>query len=148
MLLFHDVLEKFIAPIALYGDYTKPITVTLYVVGSVEPDESYAGLPYEYYSDDCRSSWHNSLFWSELLNLDAWLEHGVLESFWSGSAVVPGTLEIYKNKSGRHIECVLLWGEPNEIEWDECLRVLKYEEPDLYAKVVTFLRTEGVKYGF
>lgn len=145
MILFHDILENFIAPVALYGDCTEPMTVTLYVVGS---DESCSSLPYEYCSDDDEVGWMNSPFWSELFNLEAWLDHGVLESFWSGSAVVPGTLEIYKNGSGRHVECALLWEEPDDIEWDGCLEALKYEEPDLYAKVVAFLKTEGVEYGF
>ena len=141
MILFHDILENFIAPVALYGDCTEPMTVTLYVVGS---DECCASLPYEYCSNDDEVGWMNSPFWSELFNLEAWLEHGVLESFWSGSAVVPGTLEIYKNGSGRHVECALLWEEPS----DSVLDTMKYEEPDLYAKVIAFLKTEGVEYGF
>lgn len=143
MILFHDILEKFIAPVALYGDCTEPMTVILHVIGA---DESLC-VQYEYCSNDDEVGWMNSPFWSELFNLEAWLEHGVLESFWSGSAVVPEMFEIYKNGSGRCVECVLLWENPDDIDWNCILDILKYEEPDLYAKLVAFLKTEGVEYG-
>ena len=67
--------------------------------------------------------------------------------FWSGSAVVPDTFEIYKNGSGRCVECALLWENPDDIDWNCMLDTMKYEAPDLYAKLVSFLKTEGVEYG-
>lgn len=144
MILFHDILEKFIAPIALYGDIQQPFTVTLYLIGSDE----IPCIPYDYCSDYGGVDWHSNPFWFELFNLKEWNENGVLESFWSGSVVIPDTLNIYINDYGKHLECVLFWEEPEWDVIDSNLEALKYEEPDLYANVVAFLKTEGIEYGF
>lgn len=144
MMLFHDIAKEIIAPMALYGNDDKTLVVKLNAIARVND------MPYttqEYYSDD--DDKRNSLFWTELINLDMLLDHGEVESFWSGCPVIPETVNIYTDNKARFVECTILWDEiidAAELGW--CLQTLKCEEPDLYLKVKMFLKTEGVEYVF
>lgn len=134
MMLFHSILENFIVPNALYGDQNTPIDVQLYVVGS---NSECPVIPYHYNSLGTDSEF----FYDELFDMQEWLDQGYIFSFWSDSPIIPGTLDIGRDRTGIYVECTILYSSDCVVE-EGVIDALKYERPDLYAKVVKFINNE------